>query len=65
VDLRAKLLGAEEHEPQVAAAFGDVEQHLADVGVRSVAGRVLVQLVHEDDHVAHAEIAPLEVLTQP
>ena len=50
--------------PEIPAALGDVEQHLADVGLLPVARRVLVQLVDEHDDVLHAEVALLEVLAQ-
>src|SRR5438874_10000748 len=42
-----RSLGAEQHQPEVAPALRDVEQHLLDVGLRSVRGGVLVELVHE------------------
>ena len=62
--LGAELLRREEHQPEVAAALGEVEQHLPHVGVGAVGRGVLVQLVHEHHHVVHAEVAPLEVLAQ-
>ena len=62
--LRAELLRREQHEPEVAAALGEIEQHLPHVGVGAVGRRVLVELVDEHDDVVHAEVAPLEVLAQ-
>src|SRR5688572_21627967 len=62
--LRAELLRAEEDEPEVAAPLRDVEQHLPDVGIGSITGRVLVQLVDEDDEVLDAQIPSLQVLTE-
>ena len=64
MDLRAELFGAEEHQAEVAAALGDVEQHFLDVGVRPVARCVLVQLIHEHDDGIDAELATLELLAE-
>ena len=64
VHLRPKLLRAEEHEAEISAALGEVEQHLSDVGVLSIVRRILVQLVDEHDDVVDAEIALLEVLAE-
>src|SRR4029079_11249079 len=60
----AELLRAEQHEAQVAAALGDVEQHFSDIGVGSVTGRVLVERVDEDDKMLDAKIPPLQVLPE-
>ena len=62
--LRAELLRAEQHEPEIAAALGEVEQHFPDVGVLPIARRVLVQLVDEHDDVLDAEVALLEMLAE-
>ncbi len=62
--LRAKLLRGEEHEAEVASPLRKVDEHLADVGVLSVRGGVLVELVHEDDDVVHPQIAALQVLPE-
>ena len=63
--LRAKLLRAEEHQPEVPTAFGDIEQHFADISIGSIVRGILVQLIDEDDDVIHAELPPLELFTQP
>src|SRR4030081_604542 len=62
--LRAELLRAKQDETEVSATLGDVEQHLPDVGVASIAWRVLVQLVDEYNEVLDAQIPPLQVLAQ-
>ena len=62
--LRAELLRREQHQPEVAAALREVEQHLADVGIGTIGRRVLVELVHEHDDVVHPEVAALEMLAQ-
>src|SRR5512147_1684430 len=62
--LRPELLRAEQHEPEITSALGDIEEHLPDVRVLSIVRRVLVELIDEDDQVFHAEIAALEMLTQ-
>ena len=64
VHLRAKLLGTEQHQSEVAAALRNIEQHLLDVGLGSIGGRVLVQLVHEHDHRVDAQVAALEALAE-
>ena len=61
VHLRAELLRAEQHEPEIPAALREVEQHFANVGVLSVVRRILVQLVDEHDDVVDAEVALLEM----
>src|SRR5439155_23188037 len=64
VHLGAELLRREQHETKVAPPLRDIEQHLAYVRLRSLARRVLVELVDEDDDGLDAEIAPLQVLAQ-
>ena len=54
VDLRPELLCAEQDESQVAATFRYVEQHSADVRVRSIRLRVFVQLIHKDHEMTDA-----------
>ena len=60
--LGAELLGGEQHQPQIAAPLGEIEQHLPNVGVGALGGGVLVELVHEHDDVIHTQIATLEML---
>src|SRR5258705_12504191 len=64
MNLRAKLLRAEQNEAEVPAALRDVEQHLPHIGIWSITWRVLVQLVDEDDEVLDAKIPPLQVFTE-
>ena len=62
--LRAELLRREQHQAEIAAALGEIEQHLPHVGVGALGRGVLVELVDEHDHVVDAEVAALEVLAQ-
>ena len=62
--LRAELLRAEEHQTQVPPSFSKVQKHLPDIGILSVTRRILVELVHEDDDVLHAEVSFLQMLAQ-
>src|SRR6476661_9926037 len=62
--LRAELLRAEEHEAEVAAALGDIEQHFPDVGVLAITRSVFVELVDKHDEMLDAEIPAFEVLAQ-
>ena len=55
VDLRAELLGAEEHDIQVPATRGDVDEGVAQAPLPA-RWRVFVQLVDEDDDRLHAEL---------
>src|SRR5258705_2213899 len=64
MNLRAKLLRAEQNEAEVPAALRDVEQHLPHIGIWSITWRVLVQLVDENDEVLDAKIPPLQVFTE-
>src|SRR5881392_2428712 len=64
VHLGPELFSAEQDQAEVAAALRDVEQHLLDVRLRSVARRILVQLVDENHDRVHAQLPPLELLAQ-
>src|SRR5205814_1611384 len=64
VHLGPELFSAEQDQAEVAAALRDVEQHLLDVRLRSVARRILVQLVDEDHDGVHTQLPPLELLAQ-
>ena len=65
VDLRPKLLRAEQHEAEIPAAFREVEQHFADVGFLSIVRCIFVELVDKDDDVVDAEVALFQVLPEP
>ena len=54
VHFRTELLRAEEHDIEVTATRGDVDQRIAQCVLRA-AGSVLVQLVNEDDDLVDAE----------
>ena len=64
MDLRPELLRTEQNEAEVAATLRNIEQHLPDVGVGSIARCVFVELVDEDDEMLDPQIPPLQMLAE-
>ena len=64
VHLRPELLRRKEHEPEIAAALRDIEEHFPHIRVGPVGRGVLVEFVNKHNHMIHAERAFLEVLTE-
>ena len=54
--LRAELLSSEKHYIEVSTARSDVDQCISQIVLRS-RRRILVQFIHEDDHLVNAELA--------
>ena len=58
IDLRAELLRAEEHDVEVAASSGDIDQRIAKATL-ATGGSMFVQLVDKHDQFANAEFLVL------